>query len=142
MNKGYTFIELICVVIIIGVLAGVSIPVIKRVFLGVQLESTAQELRSFMDYVRERSLLERVIIRIHIPLDKAEYWAAADGAAQRLKTFRVPSGIRIESDKEEICFYPDGRIDKADIRITASSEKNILLTTKGVLGSVKAVYEK
>jgi prepilin-type N-terminal cleavage/methylation domain-containing protein len=142
MHKGYTFIELICVVIIVGVLAGVSMPVIKNVFLVAQLESSAQELRSFMGYVRERSLLERVIIRIHIPLDKAEYWAVVDGATRRLKTFRVPAGIHIESDKEEICFYPDGRIDKADISLTVSSGKNILLTTRGVLGGVKVVYEK
>ncbi|MFA5363201.1 MAG: prepilin-type N-terminal cleavage/methylation domain-containing protein [Candidatus Omnitrophota bacterium] len=142
MNKGYTFIELICVVVILGVLAGVSMPVLKNVFLGVQLESTAQELCSLMDYVRQRSLLERGIIRIHISLDKAEYWVTADGSTKRLKTLRVPSGINIESDKEEICFYPDGRIDKADIRLAVSSGKNVLLTTRGVLGGVKAVYEK
>ncbi|MDD2702661.1 MAG: prepilin-type N-terminal cleavage/methylation domain-containing protein [Candidatus Omnitrophica bacterium] len=142
MNKGYTFIELICVVIIVGILAGISVPQVKNVFLGVQLESTAQELRSFMDYVRQRSFLERVVIRIHISPDEAEYWAAESGSVKRLKTFRIPSGIHIESDKEEIFFYPDGKSDKADIRLEGPSGRNILLTTRGILGGVKVVYER
>ncbi len=142
MHKGYTFIELICVVVIIGVLAGVSMPLIRNVFLGAQLESSAQELSAFMDYLRQRSLTESAVIRLHISPDSAEYWAAVNGAPQRLKTRRLPSGITVESDLEDIYFYPDGRIDKADIRFTVSSGGIILLTTRGILGGVKIIHEK
>lgn len=142
---GYTFIEVFIVIIIIGILVGISLPNLKRSFNELQINSFTRQLQGFMNYLHERSIVEGKIIYLDIDKENKEYWAKIKEAEGRLKTYPIPQGIDIElnkkvdSENKEIIFYPDGTIDKVTVRIS-NRDKQIILTTEGSFGKVKAQF--
>jgi len=135
--KGFTFIELLIIIIIIGILVGISLPQFRNNVNRLQLNSFSRELQSFMNYLHERAVVEGEVIYLAFDMDNNEYWAQVKGKSQRLKTYHFPEGIKIETEENQINFYPDGSIDKTTIMLKDSAEQSVNLTTKGVFGRVK-----
>jgi len=135
--RAITFIELILVIVIIGILIGVSLPRFRNTFNDLQLNGFSRELQASMNYLRQRSIVEGKIIYLNIDNDNREYWAKIKGEENRLKTYKIPAQIRIETEQEQIIFYPDGNIDKVTINLCGFDNQSIALTTRGVFGGVK-----
>lgn len=140
--RGFTFIEIILVVIISGVLAGISIPQFRKYFSNMELKSSSSELQAVMNYLRQRSISEGDILCLNIDGGKKEYWIQIKGEEKRLKTSSLPRGITIDTEKKEIFFYPNGSIDKVTIKLANDYNQSVVLTTKGVFGGVKILPEK
>lgn len=135
--RAITFIELILVIVIIGILIGVSLPRFRNTFNDLQLNGFSRELQASMNYLRQRSIVEGKIIYLNIENDNREYWAKIKDQDYRLKTYKIPAQIRIEAEQEQIIFYPDGNIDKVTINLFGFDNQSITLTTRGVFGGVK-----
>lgn len=136
-GKGLTFIEILFVIIIIAVLAGVSLPSLRKAFDNLQLNNVSQDLQAFMNYLRERAVIEGKVIYFNIDNENKECWAQIKDAPGRLRTLSLPYDIGIETDQKQILFYPDGRIDNVTIKLIQPNNQNVILTTKGVYGRVK-----
>lgn len=142
-RAGFTFIEILFVIIILGILIGVSFPKFRKAFNSLQLSSFSQEFQSFIGYLRQRSIVEEKIIYLNIDNGKKEYWAQVDGADAPFKLSSVPAEISVavakpgQSDSGQILFYPDGRIEPVNITFTNNDNQKVWLTTKGAFGGVK-----
>lgn len=136
-NRAITFLELLLVTVVIGILIGISIPNFRKTFNSLQLNSFARDLQSFMNYLYQRSIVEEQIVTLSIDNEKKEYWAKSETDTRRLKTYRIPDEIKIETEEPVIIFYPDGTIDKATLKIIDSDSQSVTLTTEGVFGGVK-----
>lgn len=136
-QSAFTFIEILLVVIIIGALISISLPNLKKTFDSLELNSFSRQLQAFINYLHQRSIIEGEVIYLNIDTQKKEYWAKIKGAQTRLKTYPIPPRIRIETNQQEVLFYPDGQIDKVTIKLISPDNQNIILTTKGVFGGVK-----
>ena len=136
-KRSVTFIELILVIGIIVILAGISIPLFRGTFSNLELDAFARELQGTMNFLRQRAIVEGRVILFNIDTDRQEYWAQIQDESARLKTYRIPAEIRLECENKEIAFYPDGDIDKVDMKITHQNNRSFILTTKGVFGGVK-----
>lgn len=135
--RAITFIELLLVIAIIGILTGISISTFRKTFEHLQLRSFSRELQTFMNYLSQRSIVEGKPIYLNIDNEQRQYWAKIKDAQNRLKTYKIPAGITIEAEEKQIIFYPDGDIDKITINLAGFDEQKVTLTTKGVFGSVK-----
>lgn len=136
-NKAFTLIELLIVTIIMGVFIGVSVPVFKRSFNNLQLSSFSQELQTFVNYLHDRSVVEKKVIYLNIDIENRKYWVSYRGHEERLKVGSIPGQIRVEFEQKQIAFYPDGDIDKVSIKLINSDNNSVVITTKGVYGGVK-----
>lgn len=140
--KALTFIELFIVIIIIGILAGLSAPNFRRSFNSAQIDSFSRQLQSYMNYLRDKSVVDQRVIYLSIDTDKQQYSSWAQGAVVSFKTYPIPKDINIEilkklnTNNPEVYFYPDGRIDAVNIKISYAG-RNIILTTEGIFGKVK-----
>ncbi len=144
-QEAFTFIELFFVIIIIGVLIGVSIPSFRNTSNQMRLNNFSRELQSSMNYFCERSIIERKIIYLTVDNEKKQCWAQVMDSRAKLKTIEIPEDIEVEVKKEDnsvdggVIFYPDGSIEKVTLNIKSSSlgYQKVGLTTEGVFGRVK-----
>lgn len=123
VRAGFTLIELIFVVVILAVLIGIAIPALKNTFESMALDNFARELQGRMQYLSQRAIVQQEPVVLDI------------------KTYALPENLTLESDKDEVLFYPDGTIDPVNIVITGAQGKNIILTTEGAYGKIKLEEE-
>jgi prepilin-type N-terminal cleavage/methylation domain-containing protein len=136
-KRAVTFIELLFVIVIIGILVGISLPNFKKTFNSLELNTFARELQTFMNYLNQRAIVERKIIYLNIDGEKKEYWAQFKDAQERLKSYPIPEELKIEAAQMQIIFYPDGTIDQVNLKIINRDSQCVNLTTRGLYGGVK-----
>lgn len=134
-NGALTFIEILIAVVILVILASGAMPNLRTAITNVQLDTSAQQLQAFMDYLRQRSIIDGKVVILNI--DGNEFLAKFREQDAALRKYSVPGQIKTESDKPEVFFYPDGRIDAVEIVMTAKNNYRRVLTTKGIYGAVK-----
>jgi prepilin-type N-terminal cleavage/methylation domain-containing protein len=134
--RGFTFIELLLVIILIGVVAGMNLPRLKGTFDRARIQSFVGELTRVFDEQRYRAKTDAQTYVLVIEPSQQRYCVRRDTSLEPLKTYAIPRGIVVKSEELEIFFYPDGSVDKVTIEILAGSE-NITLTTKGVWDGAK-----
>lgn len=149
-KNGFTFIELILVVLIIAALVGISLPRFRKAFNNLQLNNFASELQDQLTFWQERAIIEKKPIVLKIdsedPKNK-KYYTQFMGTETRIKSYGIPSGITVGFEPAEIIFYPDAGINQAgagqaSIILSNSDEEKIILSTQGVFGGFKAVSEE
>lgn len=136
-RRAITLIELSLVILVIGILIGVTLPSFRKAFNQLQLNSFSREFQVLMHYLRQRSIIEGKIIDLNIDSDNRQYRTKIRDAENWLKNYRLPEGVTFEPKQKQVAFYPDGSIEKTTIIISGPDNKNITLTTKGVFGGVK-----
>lgn len=150
-NRGFTFIELVLVSIIILVLVGLSTPLFRRSFSGVQLKQTCQNLTQLMRYLQAKAIAERNILRLNFDFAQGTFWPTVEdeesvGKFKRIKgrwgaTVKAAEGVAIEALEEisvsegvpYISFYPDGSSDKTKIKISDNKGKSFIITTQRII---------
>ena len=138
-KRGFTFFELFLVLLIIGIIIAVSLPQFRKHFNNLELTSFSRQLQDFMNYLHQRSIVERKIYLLFIDTDSKQYWAQIQGEDSKIKTFSIPEDLRIDVDAEypQIRFYPNGDIDTVTFTIINKDDNAAILTTEGVFGGVK-----
>jgi prepilin-type N-terminal cleavage/methylation domain-containing protein len=98
-QAGVTLIEMLIVVMIIGIIAGVSFPALTAGLAGVRLSSASGSAASFlttaMNRVERREMAAAIVITPKENL--MEVYTAASGGKPDT-TLRMPQGIAIEGD--------------------------------------------
>lgn len=147
-SKGFTFIELVLVSIIILVLVGITAPQFRGPFHRIQLKNTCQSLVQLMRYIQGKSIAEKKFCRINFDFEQGTFWPTVEDEAHpgkfvRIKgkwgkTFKTTEGVSINAledipineETSFITFYPDGTSDKAKIKISGSKGKAFTITTQ------------
>jgi len=135
---GLTFIEILFVVLILGILMGFLLPQVRKSASGLQLNNSSRQLCALVNYLHERSIVEEKVIYLGIDSDNNEFWYGIKEEAARSKTYRLPVDMRIESKQKEIIFYPDGSIDKFIVKLISADDQYVELAIKGGYPYVKA----
>jgi len=147
-SPGFTLIELILVILLISVLVGLSTPLFRKTFSALQIRNVVSNTTKIINYAQEMAIIEKTNYRANFDFEKEKYWLtkyvfSENGSAYKKiggkcgKTFSIPKGLTITGNDTEITFYPDGRSEKAEIRIIDKNKEGLLLRVKGFANRVE-----
>ena len=141
-RAGFTLVELILVILLLSVITAISSPLFKKTFQNLQVRNAALNMAKIAGFAREMAIIEGANYKLKIDPKSRSFWLTKlvyspdkseykrIGGKQGRKFF-LPKDVRIDSEKKEIIFYPDGRSDKAKINLTDEKQKGYLVLIKG-----------
>ncbi len=151
-SRAFTAIELILVVLILSILAGLTVPQFSRTHKDFELKKQAQDLAYAMRYAQSRAVAKGKEMRLEFSADFSSYQLteetekdllSQDGdrsfetIAGRLgRVVVVPAYIKIQSEETGVHFYADGTIDKRHISV-CQDERCWVVSTKEQRGHVR-----
>jgi Tfp pilus assembly protein FimT len=126
--KGFSLIELLLVVTLLIVLAGLNLPAFKNTYNRLKLENCALNIISLARYAQQRAIVDAANYQLHFDTTKKNYWLtrlAGDTTQkeERLhgrfsQDFQIPSDISADTSADSINFYPNADSDEAIIVLT------------------------
>lgn len=150
---GYTLIELIVVIVLLGLMFGLVVPKFRQAVLSDSLDATSLRLIGLIENLRERAISDQVSYVLHLDIRGKEVWAfAVDATAEeqesaRERSYRLPDDVIIEDiwswsrgklyDETTIQFSKKGYIEQAMIHLQAEDGRQLSLELTPFLGSIK-----
>lgn len=131
---GFSLVEIILVVLILSVIAGLTVPNFNQTYKKIKLQKSADDLAYTMRYAQSRAIIKGLLVRLNWDVDTRNYWLEENKSSEdkeasfkrfsgRIgKKFNVPAGVSFETDCEHILFYPDGSIEKKHINVCSNSK--------------------
>jgi len=145
--RGFTLIELIFVVVIIGVLIGASAPQLKKALDDFELRNFAKDIYALSLYLQASAVSRATVYCLHIRQEDGEFRAsykAGDGfrdlPGRYGRAYRAPPQTTIALDPPDMAavyFYPDGGIDRITITLANGQGKQYSLEMRGASGEIK-----
>ncbi len=161
IERAFTFIELLIVILILGVILAISLPLSIKSFRSLQLVDTTRSITSIMRYIQNKSILERKIYSFNFDTVDFRYSVSVktDGKFEEFKEIKTSllskkslgPNLKIDSlvvkqddfldkEKSSIYFYPDGSIDEARLILCNSLNEQIIIKTN-LSGKVNVIKE-
>ena len=147
LQKAVTFVELFIVIIIIGILAGLSLPKLKTAADNIELENFVKEIYYLSRYLQGSAAAQGKIFQLSIDKNKGEFQAAYEQAGEFKnlggrfgKIYKAPAGAQVSlspAEKTAVYFYPDGAVEQIKITFANEHKKEFSLFIQGAAGEIK-----
>ena len=165
--SGYSLIELIVVLVLIGILSAIATPLLISTIMKTQLKTSAKELATTFRYARSQAISTKKPFYFYVDLDNSSYWISSDVEnAESEGTFdaetvrEAATNIRSTSKEiiikkvdaalstmnegiVEIPFYPQGNtinvIVYLEKRNESNSDRNYEIHLDEITGKVKII---
>lgn len=149
-DKGFTLIELVVVLVILGVASAVVFPRLEGVFSDDYLGSSARALVGMIRHAQSQAAITGKEKTLYYDLDKGKYWTAEPGEEGEIEAKRyLPEGIRFQSIitrkriNEGIAssrFSPQGWVEKTSIQLKNEKGEELFIYIKPT-GRVRILKE-
>ena len=122
-RQGVTLLEMLIVVTIIGIVAGITFPTVTSGLSGVRLQSAAGSVASFMTTSMNRvDRREQPAAIVVSPKENSITLFTAASGEKPERTLALPQGIAIEGEEpRRYMFFPGGTIPR--MQVVLRSEK-------------------
>jgi Tfp pilus assembly protein FimT len=128
-NAGFTLVETMVIVAVIGILAGLTIPAFMNYLQRQKVQGARNELMADIAYARSLAIARRTTFRI-VFTDNA-YTIVQPGPDTVMRSKDAPAGVTFNADVNPN-FYAHGLADAANIALTGSrSTSNVTLLPNG-----------
>ncbi|MFH1673737.1 MAG: GspH/FimT family pseudopilin [Pseudomonadota bacterium] len=150
-NKGYTLIELVAVVVLIGLFLTISVPKLRETFFSSNLKSAVRRLTGTIEQLRSDAVREHQELRLNFDLDSESYWVTSsnmnDKEIEDVTRISLPSGVdlidvaspsgKVMVGSTAIRFSPRGYVEESLIHLGDRSENVYTLFLPSFLPKVK-----
>ncbi len=151
--RGFTLIELIVVLVLLGLMLGLAVPKFRQAVLTDSLNATSLRLIGLVQDLREKAISDQVSYVLHLDLRKKTLWAFATDATEeeqgiaKERAYQLPPDVKIEDiwswssgklyDEATILFSKKGYIEQSMIHLEALDGRQLSLELTPFLGSIK-----
>ncbi|MFA4888417.1 MAG: prepilin-type N-terminal cleavage/methylation domain-containing protein [Candidatus Omnitrophota bacterium] len=149
MNRpqAFTFIELLVIILIIGVLAGLAAPRLRVAFDNFSLDNSVKDLYYLSRYLQGAAITSGKIHCLRFDMEKKQFQGLLKGNDTLINidgkaglAYSLPEEISVTfypPEKSGMYFYPDGSIDKINITFSGANFRQASLVAKGAAGAIK-----
>ena len=140
-QAGFTHIELILVVGIIGIITALSTPMFLSYYQGAQLRVAAEEVVTFLNQGRQMAITQNGLICVHITSTAMHYHLGGCGGATWIGpgtdaggNIAVPQGITLLTTANPVFNYLGGTTQGATYTLThtpSSKSVNVVVALSG-----------
>ncbi|MFA5059229.1 MAG: GspH/FimT family pseudopilin [Candidatus Omnitrophota bacterium] len=157
-SLGFTLVEILLVVALIAILAGLSLPRFSKTYAHFQLQTTAGQITDLMRYAQGRAITKKRTLKLEFDPSYKKYRLSEekrspwqdDEEVQEFeeipgrfgREFLVAENISVEYEDPDIRFYPDGKIDPARIYVCEKNENCLTVSTQEQYGHVQTFEGK
>ena len=163
--RAFSLVEIVLVVVLVAVIAGLAVPNYRRTFSRLALTETVQDIAYLMRFAQSRAIVRNTTVRMVFSDDRLDYWieesaeeqleedSAGKGSGspekpadfQRIsgrlgRKHRIPHGLTISFAVSAVIFYPDGNIDRTRIEICRRKDC-LTVSTQEQRGYVRIIDE-
>jgi general secretion pathway protein H len=143
---GFSLLELVIVLLLMGLVAAVSYPSLSRGSASLNLKATGRDVLNTLRYAREKAITEQHGMRIVVDREKGQVRLTDDfGDGERV--YQLPDDIRIERlasagrDLQDgplaIRFRPNGSAESAEILLVSRTGLSLRVVTDPVTGGAR-----
>lgn len=140
--NGFTLIELILVLVLMGLFAGLTLPFVVSTLERIKLQSEVRQITSALQFARSEAISKKTLFTFNIDIDKNKYWLAIPKQEEVTQSKPIDETVRILDYQRAdetltegtfmILFYPRGNSSGGTLRfksINDKDEKNIYAVT-------------
>lgn len=151
-SQGYTLLELIVVIVLLGLMFGLTVPKFRQAILSDSLDATSLRIIGLVQDLREKAISDQVSYVLHFDIREKKLWAFASTASEeeqetaKERAYQLASDIRIEDiwswssgklyDEAVIRFSKKGYIEQSMIHLQAEDGRQLSLELTPFLGSI------
>jgi general secretion pathway protein H len=151
--RGFTLIELIVVLVLLGLMFGITVPKFRQAILSDSLDSTSLRLIGLVRDLRERAISDQVSYLLHFDIQEKRIWAFASNASEedqesaRQRAYELPVDVKIQDiwswgsgrnyNEGVIRFSRKGYIEQSMIHLQSEDGRELSLELSPFLGSIK-----
>jgi len=152
IKDSFTLIEILLVVILLGVIAGLVIPNFSNTYTRVQLKEAANNLSFLMQYAQNQAIVKKCNFQLIFDDERSKYWIVKQVDDEELnnsdleyrrissrfgRMVNIAPQINVETELDHITFYPDGMIQKARVYLSDNKDRYFTVSTKEQTGYVQ-----
>lgn len=159
-TNGFTYLELVVVILVIAILSSVTFPVMRGVFTGSRLKTSTRELYTMLKYAQGAAIFQRKIIEVRIDTTKNSYKLVLDdekGSKIRTRKYsRMESVVQLPQEVtfamvntlstakknqeiKSIFFYPDGSSSGGEITLMSKNNRTMSIIIYCSTGFVELI---
>ena len=152
-TNGFTLIELIMVIVLIGLMFGITVPRFRESLVNDSLNAASLKLIGLVQDLRERAISGQVSYILHLDIPEKRIWAFASTAteeeqeAARERAFKLPADGTIQGvwswssgkffNEGTIYFSRKGYIEESMIHLQSEDGRELSLELTPFLGKIK-----
>lgn len=151
--RGYTLLELIVVIVLLGLMFGLTVPRFRQTVLSDSLDATSLRIIGVVQDLREKAISDQVSYVLHLDIRQKKLWAFATSATEeeqeraRDRAYKLPVDVNIEDiwswsrgklyEEATIHFSKKGYIEQSMIHLQSEDGRQLSLELSPFLGSIK-----
>ena len=148
-KKGFSLLELIVVLMLLGLAVGVVMPSFSRGLKGLELETAGRDLITRMRHARSQAIAKQKVFRIILIKNEEEnvpdYYIFANEFEQEIRKVSLPEGVSIQTEEQafpvRISFYANGRSSGALFTLKRETGRQMKISVDPITGFPKVLKE-